>query len=148
MTTVKRSYKKLVAFLMTATFIALVGISYVILRSRLNTAETVLTLTDIAEEDIEVTDNTFDGISKDEWISVYASRTRVGNKSLLYKWHQHRTEIFRYDPGRWDNPLPSIVATGPNSILISIPEVSSVTIKNKDADGLHVAYDIGHIDYP
>ncbi len=110
--------------------------------------ETERNIPNLAGKDFEITYTNVDLIAKEEYISVYASPAAAKGRPLFAKLHKQKTLLFRYDPGRWDNPSPSIVATGPNSILISVPEVSSVTRQNKDADGLHVDYDIGHIDYP
>ena len=114
-----------------------------------NTTETVQTITNINGKDFEITDNSSAGfLVTNYWVSVYASPTTVGNKSLFSRWNRHRTEIFRYDWSQPNGPYPSIKASGPNKILISIPSVSSVFLKRTSIENVAIDYDIGHIDYP
>ena len=114
-----------------------------------NTTETVQTITNINGEDFEIADNSSAGfLVTNYWVSVYASPTTVGNKSLFSRWNRHRTEIFRYDWSYPNGPYPSIKASGPDKILVSIPSVSSVMLKRTSVENVHIDYAIGHIDYP
>lgn len=81
-------------------------------------------------------------------VSVYARRAAIEGEPLLAKWLNRQTLLFRYDPVNYDNPPPSIKATGNDRILISIPRVSSVFFQNRKWRNVTIDYDIGHIDYP
>ncbi|MGC2161883.1 MAG: hypothetical protein WA634_08250 [Silvibacterium sp.] len=105
-----------------------------------------LTVANLPAVDFEVTDVDCDTLAKDEAVRIYASR--AGSGALFAQWFRSKTLLFRYDPGRPDNPLPLIRATGRSQILISIPEVSSIDVQRKSWNGLSIAYDIGKVDYP
>jgi hypothetical protein len=81
-------------------------------------------------------------------ISVYVRRAAVKGESLLARWSNRQTLLFRYDPERYESPLPSIKASGNDGILISIPDISSVLIQSRKWQNVTVDYNIGHIDYP
>lgn len=96
---------------------------------------------------IEVTYLSCDTLAKDEAIRVYAERMAFDG-AWFPKWRNKRTLLFRYDPAREDSPLPTIVRTSQSTILISIPEVSSISQESREWAGMSVKYDIGKIDYP
>ncbi len=96
---------------------------------------------------VEATYTNCDTFAKEEVVSVYISRAVAPGEPFLARWRSQRTLIFRYDPGRPDNPPPSITANGRGRILISIPEVSSVLLETKKWQDISVDYNIGHIDY-
>ena len=96
----------------------------------------------------EVEYKSCDTLAKDEAIGVYATNTAPQGFRLLSRWRDQRTLLFRYDPGRWDNPLPSITRPTPSAILISVPEVSSIEYQNREWEKMSVNYLIGHVDYP
>jgi hypothetical protein len=83
-----------------------------------------------------------DGIAKDEAIRVYASRPIAGG--LLTK----RTVLFWYDPGNYDEALPTITAPQPGHILIAVPRVSSIEMRKSEWNGHQIDYKIGHVEYP
>jgi len=145
MSLVRHSYKKFLAVCLAIfALIALFGI----LRGD-RTTETVQTIANINGEDFEITDNSSSaGLVTNYWVSVYASRTTVGNKSLFGRWNRHKTEIFRYEWFYPNGPYPSIKASGPNKILISIPKVSEVEMKKTRIENSAIEYDIGYIEYP
>jgi hypothetical protein len=89
-----------------------------------------------------------DTLAKDEEISVYVSKSATSRESLFTRWLNRKTLIFSYDPGRYDNPLPSIQATGNDRILITVLRVSSINLQNRKWRNVSINYDIGHIDYP
>lgn len=93
-------------------------------------------------------DTDCDTLAKEEEIGVYVSRSAVGTESLFARWLNRKTLIFSYDPGRYDNPLPSIQTTGNDRILITVPRVSSINLQNRKWHNVSIDYDIGHIDYP
>lgn len=81
-------------------------------------------------------------------VSVYARRAATEGESLVAKWLNRQTLLFRYDPFGADHPPPSIKAIGNDRILISIPKVSSVLFQSRKYENVTIDYDIGHIDYP
>jgi hypothetical protein len=89
-----------------------------------------------------------DTLAKEESISVYATKIASQSTGLFSRWRDQRTLLFRYDPGRWDNPLPSITRPSQSEILISIPEVSSIGYQSRGWEKMSVDYAIGHVDYP
>jgi hypothetical protein len=105
-------------------------------------------ITNLSGADFEITDTDCDLIAKEEFVSVYVSRTVAKGQSWFSGWRNRKTLLFRYDPGMPDNPLPSINASGENKILISIPDISSVSFQSRNWGDVSVDYAIGHIDYP
>ena len=95
----------------------------------------------------EVTYLSCDTLAKDEAIRVYAERMALDG-AWFSKWRNKRTLLLRYDPAREDSPLPTIVRTSQSTILISIPEVSSISQQDQEWAGMSIKYDIGKIDYP
>jgi len=89
-----------------------------------------------------------DSFAVDEGISVYASKVLPKGAGLFSRWRNRRTLLFRYDPGRPDNPLPSISRPSQSMILISVPEVSSSIYQSSGWAGLSIKYDIGRVYYP
>jgi hypothetical protein len=96
----------------------------------------------------EVVDESCDTLGKDEAISVYARKAVPKGAWAFWGWRDQRMLLFRYDPGRFDNPLPSITHPSQTKILISIPEVSSIVYQSHKWENLSVNYDIGRVDYP
>lgn len=89
-----------------------------------------------------------DTLAKQETISVYATKVTSKGVGLLSRWRDQRTLLFRYDPGRWGNPLPTITRPSQSAILISVPEVSSIEYQNREWEKRSVNYAVGHVDYP
>lgn len=96
----------------------------------------------------EVTYLSCDMLAKDEAIRVYAETTASDGAWFFPKWRNKRTLLFRYDPSREDSPLPRIVRTSQSTVLISIPEVSSISQQEHSWAGMSINYSIGKIDYP
>lgn len=105
---------------------------------------TVARLNNVAGYDYEVTYTNSDTLAKNEWISVYVSKS---GKSLVPYWLHKKTLLFRYDPAA-SICAPSIEALNGHTVRISIPEVSSVFLKRTELDGLAIEYEIGKVDYP
>jgi hypothetical protein len=96
----------------------------------------------------EVEDTTCHTLASDENVRVYVRKaTPTGTWAFLDR-RTHRTLLFRYDPGRWDNPLPTITRPSQSTILISIPEVSSIVEQSRTWENMSVDYHIGRVDYP
>ena len=110
--------------------------------------ETEMKIHNISGGDFEITYTSIDRIAKDEFISVSVSQAAASREPFFAKRFRRKTLIFRYDPGAWDSPLPSISASGPNRVLISIPEVSSLISQSRNWGNVSIDYDIGHVDYP
>lgn len=96
----------------------------------------------------EVEDTTCHAFASDESVSVYARKVTPKGAWAFRDWRNQRTLLFRYDPGRSDNPLPSITRPSQSTILISIPEVSSISQQNRRWENMSVNYEIGRVDYP
>src|ERR1700736_3442555 len=85
-------------------------------------SETKMELRNVAGADFEVVETDYDGFSKEEFVSVYV--WKAGRRSNWMGQLAHRKDLlFRYDPS-WDESIPIIEATGPNSIRISVERVS------------------------
>ena len=108
----------------------------------------VLQTLDVSGVRFEVESASCDLIAKDEVVNVYAMR--LGGKQYwpFSSWGRHRTLIFRYDPGRDDNPLPSITVPSQSSIRILIPEVSSIAVQNRKWENMSISYEIDKVYYP
>ncbi len=111
-------------------------------------SETEKRIVDISGYDFEIVDTDCDALAKEEFVSVYVSKTEGNKNPLLARLLRRKTLLFRYDPGMWNSPLPLVTASGPNKILVSVPIVSSVLFQRRDWEHAHISYDIGHIDYP
>ena len=96
----------------------------------------------------EVTYLSCDTLAKDEAIRVYAESTASDRAWFFRDWRNQRTLLFRYDPERDDSPLPTITRPSQSTILISIPEVSSISYQNRKWVNMSVSYAIGRVDYP
>jgi hypothetical protein len=59
-----------------------------------------------------------------------------------------RTLLFKYGPASYDLPLPEIAVPDNDTILISVPVVSSVFLRDPQWNHRAINYNIGHIDYP
>ena len=101
-------------------------------------------LNNVAGYDYEVTYTNSDTLAKNEWMSVYVSKSGTG---FLPYWLHKKTLLFRYDPAASIH-APLIKAIDGNTVKISIPEVSSVFVKKTELDGLTIKYEIGKVDYP
>lgn len=106
-------------------------------------SETLMTLQNIADGDVEVINTNCDTLAKEDWISIYIS-SKSGIKKLL----AGKTLLFRYDPGAPTNPLPSIKSAGQNKIFISVPVVSSILFQQRRWGSIPVDYWIGKNNYP
>jgi hypothetical protein len=111
-------------------------------------AEERLKIDDPAGFRLEVEYKSCDTLAKEESISVYATKGPFKSAGLFSRWRDQRTLLFRYDPGRWDNPLPSITRPSQSEILIAVPEVSSIEYQNRGWEKMSVNYAIGRVDYP
>ena len=79
-----------------------------------------------------------DTLAKDEAVSVYVLEARRGARDP-----NRRALVFRYDPGGIQNEPPKITALGNQRILISVPEVSSVSIQRRKWREVAIDYKIG-----
>jgi len=110
-------------------------------------SEDKTTIPDLDGVRIDVVYTNCDTLAKDESISLYFSRSAVKD-SWFARWRNRRALIFRYDPGRPDNPLPSITHPSPSKILIAVPEVSSIQYQTQKWQGVSIGYQIGKVYYP
>lgn len=84
-----------------------------------------------------------DTLAKDEAVSVYVLETQQGAGDK-----NRRTLVFRYDPGGIQNQVPKITASGNHKVLISVPEVSSITAQRRNWGEVDIDYNIGHVTRP
>jgi hypothetical protein len=96
----------------------------------------------------EVTYLSCDTLGKDEAIRVYAETTASDRAWFFRNWRNQRTLLFRYDPEKSDSPQPTITRPSQSTLLISIPEVSSISYQNRKWANLAINYDIGRVEYP
>lgn len=111
-------------------------------------SEQLKTIPDLSGTKVDIVYTNCDTLAKQEDVSVYFSPAAVKRKSWFAKWTNRRTLVFRYDPGRPDNPLPLITHPSQSTILISLPEVSSISYQNRKWTDMSVNYDVGRVDYP
>ena len=145
--------KRLVATL-SGTILLLLGALYITLRTvgimdpNACISETKGIITDLSGATFEIIYTNCDTLAKDEAISVFISQSAVSRDSWFAKWRSRRSLVFRYDPGRPDNPLPRITNPSRSTILISVPEVSSIIYQNQRWQDMSIEYAIGKVDYP
>jgi hypothetical protein len=147
-----KTVKKLVVTL-SGVILLLLGVGYVILRAvgivdpNACISETKGTIPDLSGARVEIIYTNCDTLAKDEAISVFIS-SAISRDSWFAKWRSRRSLVFRYDPGRPDNPLPHITNPSRSTILISVPEVSSIIYQNQRWRDMSIDYAIGKVDYP
>jgi len=107
-----------------------------------------MTIPNLSGTEFEFTYTNCDTLAKEEAIRIYASRASVKGESFLWRLSNRNALLFNYDPGRPDGLLPTVVSSGNNRILISIPEVSSILFQSRKWKNLSIDYDVGHITYP
>ena len=111
-------------------------------------SEAKTNIPDLGGVGVDVFYTNCDTLAKDESISVYFSRSAVKKDSWFARWRNQRALVFRYDPGRYDDPLPSITRPSLSTILISVPEVSSILYQSQKWQDVSVGYQIGKVYYP
>jgi hypothetical protein len=95
--------RKFVPYLFGLSIIAILWVALVemgILPSPNSTiTETQLRIHDLNGHDYEVKYTNSDGLSKDENVSVYASRSKKDGELPFIGWFRKKTLLFEYDPG-------------------------------------------------
>jgi hypothetical protein len=109
-------------------------------------AENRMTIPDVSGIKVEVVDRNCDTLAKQESIDIYFSQAK--QTSWFAKLRNHRDLVFSYDPGRPDEPLPTITPSSGSTILISVLEVSSVIQQRRDWEKISITYNLGKVDYP
>jgi hypothetical protein len=109
-------------------------------------SEGMKTIPDLSGIKVEVVYTNCDTLAKEESISIYLSRAK--KESWFAKWRNHRTLVFSYDPARSDSPLPSVTRPSDSTVLISVPEISSVIHQSRNWQNISIAYNLGKVDYP
>lgn len=94
-------------------------------------------ISDVSGLDFEIRETDCDTLAKEGWVGVFASRLGQPDEVL----------VFEYVPSEV-SPLPRISSADPQTVLISIPAVSSIHLRHRSWDGITIDYDIGAIDYP
>jgi hypothetical protein len=133
--------------LAVCTVCAIFAVAAHLIRRNACTSE-VLKVAELSGVKFEVESSSCDVIAKDEAVSVYAMKATKRGIWPFSSWGNRKTLVFRYDPGRDDNPLPSITRPSQSIIRISIPEISSIAVQNREWDNISISYEIGKVDYP
>jgi hypothetical protein len=109
-------------------------------------SETKLLLKNVVGADFEVVETNYDGLSKDDFVSVYAWKTGK-RSSWIGSLVDKKELLFRYEPS-WngEESIPAIKAIGPNSIRISVPRVSSIIAEHRNWKQISIEYSISHVD--
>ena len=98
------------------------------------------TIPDLSGAKIEIVYVSCDTLAKEEETDVYLSPvTAQGTPGLK----NGRTLVFSYDPVGSDNSVPSITNPSDSTILITVPEVSSVIHQDRSWRGMSIEYAIG-----
>lgn len=109
------------------------------------TSESKGGLSNVSGWDLDIEYTACDLLAKEEAISVYATPYRPGGSQ--HSWFRKRTLLFRYDPAGPDELLPGFESAGADRILISVPEVSSISVQQHVLGKTTVNYHIGRIVY-
>ena len=129
--------------------VVLSSVSYVLLRSvgiidpSACISKELQTIPDLSGARVEVVYMNCDTLAKDEAISIYFSSATAKDEPWFLGWLNRRSLILRYDPTRPDYPMPSITQQAKDTILISVPEVSSVTHQDRTWRNISIEYAIG-----
>jgi hypothetical protein len=140
--------KKLAVSSILIVAVLFVSVGYAIFRSVFVVpgaciSEDLQTVPNLSGTRVEVVYTNCDALAKEEAISVYFSRASVERESWFAKWQNHRKLVFSYDPLRSDRQPPTIANPSRSTILISVPEVSSIIYKNKTWRDKSIEYAIG-----
>ena len=111
-------------------------------------SDEVLQTVSLSGVTFEVESSSCDLIAKDYAVNVYAMRDLRSRPWPFSRWGRHRALIFRYDPGKDDDAVPSISRPSQSTIRISIPEISSVMIQSREWEKMSISYEIGKVYYP
>ena len=112
------------------------------------TTEVRLKIENLSGVSFEVADTSCDTIAKDENIRIYARKVDPKEAGIFSRWRNQKSLLFRYDPGNFNNPLPSITRPSSSTILISVPEVSEIIDQKHEWAGMSIDYSIGHNENP
>jgi hypothetical protein len=111
--------------------------------------EARLKIEDPAGLNFEIEETTCATLVTEKVINVYARKAdRKGSIWIFIPWINQRTLIFRYRPERENSPFPAITHPSRSTLLISIPEVSSIDYRNLRWANMSINYDIGRVYYP
>jgi hypothetical protein len=86
----------------------------------------------------QITETDCSTLGEDASISVFGLDATGAGGTLLVK----------YGPASYDLPLPEIAVPDNDTILISVPVVSSVFLRESQWNHRSINYNIGHLDYP
>ena len=93
----------------------------------------------------EVVYTNCDTLAKGEAVRVYVEKD-TSKKTWLGRPKNERSLLFWYDPGgKASIEIPSITLPSPSTILISVPEVSSIAYQNAKWHEMSVKYDVGRV---
>ena len=109
-------------------------------------SEELATIPNLDNVRFEVIYTNCDTLAKDEAIRVYMSPAVVAG-NWFANWEKQRELVFQYDPGGNLKP-PAILASSNNSILISVYDISSISVQRRTWRNISMSYKIGHIAYP
>jgi hypothetical protein len=144
---------KRLVLIATAGILTAIGAGYGLLRlPELGSADACLSeelaaIPNLLDAKFEVIYTNCDTLAKDEAIRVYVSPAVVAGKSWFASWQKERELVFQYDPGM-DRSPPAIEASGNNGVLISVSDVSSISVQRRTWRNISISYRILHVVYP
>ena len=110
-------------------------------------SEELAAIPNLLDAKFEIIYTNCDTLAKDEAIRVYMSPAVVSGKSWFASWQKQRELVFQYDPGM-DRIPPVIEASGNNRVLISVSDVSSISVQRPTWRNISINYRIRHVAYP
>lgn len=111
-------------------------------------SEEKLKIEDLSGVSFDVVYSNCDTLAKDEAITVYARKIDRRESGIFSRLMNRRVPLFSYDPGRYDNPLPSITRPSESTIHISVAEVSEIFEQKQQWENMSVNYEVGYVYYP
>jgi hypothetical protein len=135
------------ALIAIAILIVPIGVGYAglaALRANVCLTESEQYFRSIQGGDFHVVRTDCDTLAKEEFVSVYASKS----DPVLPSWLNKETLLFRFYPDGLDDPMPTVRESGNHRILISVPIVESAFIRENRWGSVEVDYEIGKTTFP
>jgi len=109
-------------------------------------SEELAAIPNLLDAKFEIVYTNCDTLAKDEAIRVYMSPAVVAG-SWFASWRKQRELVFQYDPSM-DRSPPTIEASGNSRVLISVSDVSSISVQRPTWRNISISYRIRHVTYP
>ena len=144
--------RKRLVLISSAGILAALGAGYGLMRlPELGSANACLSeelaaIPNLLDAKFEIVYTNCDTLAKDEAIRVYMSPAVVAG-AWFASWQKQRELVFQYDPGM-DRSPPAIEASGNKRVLISVFDVSSISVQRPTWRNISISYRIRHVAYP